>query len=215
MIALKERFAAAAPGMLATLPLFAAMASFFAMGWAETTSGLPMMHAIGDRLFLLFVVVPWVAAWSLLTRLLAGDSRLVAHLRVAGIGLLALAVLLLGMPLLAFMLDINPPAAALHWLTFLVGAVAVYGHLAILRGSGWLGGALTATFALLLLAAGALWYQSAYRNGIHASPVIAKLAPHYLRAVPLESQENTLAELNALEARVAATRAEPVPDELR
>ena len=83
------------------LPILLGIALFALRNWLADTDASGFSHYFVDRLALLYGIVPWVGHWALLSNAFAGDSRISRHLLITGLGLSALALVKLALPLLS------------------------------------------------------------------------------------------------------------------
>lgn len=201
--------------LICALPLTLGLIMTALQTWAASWSGHSYWRHLADGMTLLFGAVPWVAAWSLVSYVIARDACVMRHLRIAGLGLLGLLCVSEGLPLAASASGLDPSPDIYMPLKVLVWGATAFAHLGVVRAGRVLTPAVTAALLALAAATGAAWYHEKEKVELTARPAISGLVPSFLRLVPVQARDRLQGDLEGMEVEVAEARDEPLPDGLR
>jgi len=197
------------------LPILLGIALFALRNWLADTDASGFSHYFVDRLALLYGIVPWVGHWALLSNAFAGDSRISRHLLVTGLGLSALALVKLALPLLSSGLAVGLTGWLDLPLSALVIGATLIAHIAEVANGRRILPAVALSMFAICVATGAGWYQDRQKAQLHARTPMPGLSPAKVRLAAIQDRAEVLTQLGKIETLATEELKAPLPDELR
>lgn len=197
------------------LPILLGIALFALCNWLADTEASGFTHYFVDRLALLYGIVPWVGHWALLSNAFAGDSRISRHLLITGLGLSALALVKLALPLLSSGLAVGLTGWFDLPLSALVIGATLMAHIAEVANGRRILPAVALSMFAICIAIGAGWYQDRQKAQLHARTPMPGLSPAKVRLAAIQDRAEVLTQLGKIETLAAEELKAPLPDELR
>ncbi len=204
------------PGLFfSMLPILLGITLFALCNWLADTEASGFTHYFVDRLALLYGIVPWVGHWALLSNAFAGDSRISRHLLITGLGLSALALVKLALPLLSSGFAVGLTGWLDLPLSALVIGATLMAHIAEVANGRRILPAVALSMFAICIATGAGWYQDRQKAQLHARTPMPGLSPAKVRLAAIQDRAEVLTQLGKIETLAAEELKAPLPDELR
>lgn len=201
---------------IAALPALLAIGLNALDKWLNATDGDYLIDVLTSGFWQGLIVVAWVAATALIAFALHHDSRLNRLLRVAGCGMLGVALVHTSLPLLLASLNAGTgERLAGFGVPFILSLSVLVSFYAMLRRHP-LSRAHAALGILIAAAIGAVsGYQDYRGDAVQATPQLARLLPASAMMAPVQDRAEVLKSLAGMEKALAASRNAEIPDELR